>query len=364
MTFERDGASAVQGHGPGTGERTRLRPIAAGAVAGLGAFFSVRYLADTGGGTLVETVSELPLLLLSLSLVYAGFWLLQCDVPLERIGRVAACSLAGFLGLTAVVVWLVGSQGLPLQRLLLLTMDAGTVGASTGLLVGLEGERRDRSHGGEARHASRAAARAEERFAFLNRLLRHHLLNGVAVVRGHAELLDESLDEPPEQVRIIRQRSDELVGLVQNVETLGRVFTDDLPTRPTDPVGPLREAVAVVRQERAGADIRTQLGTTTAVVANERLTLAFEALLRYAVEHAEDDSVAVATAEAPGTVSVTIAFDAEGEPPGAAPIRVEQGGRTDLGLYLAESLVEYFGGAVEVAVGREDGIRVQLSAAT
>lgn len=363
MTGDGREVSGVGWSAERNGERVGLRPVAAGVVAGLGAFFLVRHLVVGGGASALETALELPFVLLSLSLLYAGYWLLRCDVPLRRVGRVVACSIAGFLGLTAVAIWLVGAQGLPLQRSLLLTMDVGTVGTSTGLLVGLEGEWRIRRAGHGGRDAVLAAERAEERFAFLNRLLRHHLLNGVAVIRGHAELLEEALADPPESVGTIRRRSDELVGLVQNVETLGRVFTDDLPTRPTDPAGPIRDGVEAVRRDHPEAQVGVADLESPPVLANDRLDLAFEALLRFAVEHADDGRLSVSTAETGGAVVVSIAFD--GAPPRPAISRASagEGGPTDLGLFLAEALIEYFGGSVAVGAEEGGGVRVRLPAA-
>lgn len=360
MTFQGEEASSDRGGDGVEGRIGILRPLAAGVVAGLGAFFLVRHLLAVGGSTLVEAASELPFFLLSLALLYAGYWLLRYDAPIRRVGRVAACSITGFLGLTAVAIWLVGSQGILGQRTLLLTLDVGTVGASTGLLVGLEGERRDHYAGDDARDAARVA---HERFAFLNRLLRHHLLNGVAVIRGHAELLDESMDEPPDEVRVIRRRSDELVGLVQNVETLGQVYTGDLPTGPIDPVEPLDDAVAGVRLDRPTVDIRTDLKDVPAVIANERLDLAFEALLRFAVEHADGGRLSVATGASDGTVTVSIDFDGASPQPSIPPTTVDGGEMADLGLFLAESLIEYFGGTVDVAAEEKGGPRVRLRVA-
>lgn len=325
-------------------ERDEVRGAAAGAVAGLGVVYLVPHLALSNLSA-TRALLELPFLLLSLTLVYAGYWLLRCDFRPARVGRIAAWSLAGFLGLVAITVWIVAGQNTPVQHSLATTVNVGAVGASSGLLVGLENERRNGHLDRDATDASRAARRAEDRFDFFNRLLRHHLLNGLAVVSGHAELLAEA-DDAPEGVHIIRRRSQEIVDLVRNVETLGRAFSGDLPRRPVDPLVALETAVETVTRERPSAAVDTSVDDLPAVVGHERLDVALESLLRLALDAADADSVAVSTGTVQGAVQVTFSF--VGAVPTVATADPGTRGEEHLGLFLSETLIDYFGGRVDI----------------
>lgn len=357
MTQYRKGEPGVGLSPAGHDDRPMLRAGAAGAVAGFGAAFLLQYLAAGGRSTALATVTEVPFLLLSASLVYAGYWLLHSDFPTDRVGRVAVWSVVGFVGLVGVALWLVPAGSTSLQRAVLLTVDAGTVGASTGLLVGLENERRSR----EAGPASVAAERAEARLDFFNRLVRHHVLNGVAVVKGHAEILVETQADPPAEAAVIRERSAALADLVRNVDALGRAYTGELSRRAVDPEPPLMAAVECVRRDRPDAEVPTDLRPVDAVVANDRVGTAFGALLRVAVGAAEDGRVAVSMAQEGDEVVVTFTYDGSLPDPIVADVDPWAYGEGDLGLFLAETLVEYFGGSLTDAAGSGFSARLRVA---
>lgn len=346
-------------------ERRELRGVAAGVVAGLGAFFLVRNVAAVAWGLPSGLLRGVPLLVLSLTLVYAGYWLLRSDLPCRRIARIAVLSVAGFLVLVAVALWIVGDVGgFAVDRSTLLAIDVGTIGASTGLLAGLAGERERRRLDLDASDASLAAERAEDRFAYFNRVLRHHVLNGLAVIRGQAELVAQDADEALDEVEIICRRSDEMADLVRNVETLGRAFTGDLSRRAVDPLPAIRAAVESVESKHPEAAIRPTLGDGPSVLANDRLHLVFEAVLGVAVEAAEDGRVDVTAGAEGDDLVVSLAFDGSlSSEPGSGHGARANGG-TDMGRFLAETLLEYFGGGLVVREESDgDVMTVRLPAA-
>lgn len=333
-------------------ERPRRRAAAAGAVAGFGAAFLGLQALPRGGSLLDRGVLELPFLVLAVALVYVGYWLLGCELDAHGVGRVAASSTVGLVGLLAVLVWLLPLAAGPAGGVLDLTADVGTVGASAGLLVGLESVR------GPARAGAPSAHGADPRFEHFNRQLRHHLLNGTAVIKGHAELLVDADGSDPEAAAVIRSRADELADVARNVGTLGLAATGELPTAPIDVAPLLAGAVARVERERPRASIAVEGRSAGRVLGSAELGTAFGALLRAAVDAADDATVRVATVREPAVVEVR--FDYEGAP--AAGL----GGATspptgELSLHLAETLVSAAAGRV---VGRPaTGIAVRLPAA-
>ena len=348
MTGGRDGPLGFATGDPDPEDRTELRGAAAGVVAGLGAFFAISQLARAGGDVVASTLYHVPFLLLSGSLLYAGYWLLDSDADHRRVGRVALWSFAGFLVLVAVGVWLSGGRVTGVRSAASLAVDVGTIGASSGLLVGLEGERRRRKLD---RDAHLAVDRADERLAFFNRMLRHHLLNGVAVVRGHAELLADTCRDSPDAVDVIRQRCDEIADLVRSVETLSLAATGDLDVRPTDPASPLDDAIEVARAAGARVEVVDDGRGGRQVLASDRLDLVYSAVLDAAVEAASDDRVIVETATSDGEFRASFAFDGT---LGVDPHRgVDPGefGDEAFGLFLAETLLEYSGGSMDLPAG-------------
>ena len=347
MRREHDESSVSGGWLGRLDDRAELRGAAAGVVAGLGACFVVRHLANVGTEPSIAGVYDVPFVLLSVALLYSGYWLLRSDFDHHRVAHIAIWSLAGFAALVAIGVWLSGGRALDVQGSVALVLDVGTVGASSGLLAGLCGERRRRLFDRDARLA---ADRAEERFAFLDRLLRHHLLNGVAVVRGHAELLTQGEEDPAEAIEIIRHRSDEIVHLVRNVEALSRTFTGDLPVYGVDPGPPLDAAVESARSNGAVVAVRGDPEAAGRVLANDRLQVVFETVVAETTSVAVDRQVTIETGTRGGEFVARFAFDGTlADDPDAA---VDAGpyGDDALGLFIADTLVEYFGGSLEVAV--------------
>ena len=345
MTGGRDGSLEFAGDRRAPEARSGLRGAAAGVVTGLGAFFLVRHLASAGGANVPAALYHVPFLLLSVAMLYAGYWLLNCDADHRRVGRVALWSAAGFLALVAVGVWASGGRTTGVQAAARLALDVGTVGASSGLLVGLEGERRRRAHD---RHTHRAADRADERLAFFNRLLRHHLLNGVAVVRGHAELLADTCRDSADTVDVIRQRCDEITDLVRSVETLSRASTGELAVRPTDPTPPLADAIDANRAAGARIEVVDDGRGGRPVLATEGISLVFSAVLDATVEAAVDDRVTVETATAGGEFRASFAFDGTLGLDPRGGVEPGEYGDEAFGLFLAETLLEYVGGSMEL----------------
>lgn len=348
MTRDRDGVTGAADDAHPVDDRTELHGAAAGIVTGLGAFFVLRHLEPGGGGLVQASLYDVPFILLSVSMLYAGYWLLRYDADHRQVSRVALSSLAGLLVLVGVGVWASGGRAGDVQSAVRLAVDVGTVGASSGLLVGLEGERRRRKLD---RDASVAVDRAEDRFAFFNRMLRHHLLNGVAVVQGHAELLADVQDDPPESVEIIRRRCDDIVDLVRNVEMLSRTFTGDLTVDAVDPNPPLVDAIESARAEGADVEVLGDVEDGRLVQGNDRIDLVFGAVLDAAIEAADDDRVTVGTAQRAGEFIVSFAFDGSLPAEEGDVVRPGEYGDEAVELFLAETLLEYFGGSLDLPTG-------------
>lgn len=318
------------------GEGPTLRAGAAGVVCGLGVYFVVQHLVLWAGGL----VSDLPFLVLSVAVIYAGSWLFLSDVPDHAVGRIALASLAGLVGLIGVALWLGGGRTLVSGGAVSTAVDVGTVGASAGLLVGLEGERRRGREPGR-----QEARRAEAQFAFVNRLLRHHLLNGMAVIQGYAQLLAEAEDEPAPELEVIRRRSDEVADLIRNLETLGRAAAGELPTQSVEPTPPLRAAIETVRED-ASVAVETDLDHDEVIRAPSELTTVFESVLDAAVNGSGEGPIQV-TSRVNDEFVVRIEGGGDAVVPSAERLPATAHDDGGLGLFLAETLVAGVDGRLE-----------------
>jgi len=202
--------------------------------------------------------------------------------------------------------------------------------------------------------------RAErERLEFVNRVLRHTLLNGMNVVRGRLDLLDGHVDEDYADHR--RTAADRVEEMITRVETMrsftDAVVTDDPSLRPVALDDVLTDELERLRDDYPAADVAVE-GDLPAVDvrADDLLGEVFANLLTNAVQHndRETPTVRVATSVDAETVSVAVRDDGPGISD-AEQERVFEKGMEGLrnpgngfGLFLVGEAVERYGGTVTV----------------
>ncbi|CCQ32472.1 two-component system OmpR family sensor histidine kinase TctE protein [Halorhabdus tiamatea SARL4B] len=199
--------------------------------------------------------------------------------------------------------------------------------------------------------------RREQQLDVLNRLLRHNLRNEMNVVRGHAELLAETVEDPDadrhfdrifETVDTVTERSDK-------VGTLTRAF-EGAETQSVDLELTLRDAIETVRTERPAASIKLDLADARGlrIASGASVGLAFEELLTNAIEHNDDDPtvwVTVETGDSDAGVTVRISDDGPGIGDQERTV-IEEGRETPLehssgiGLWLVAWIVRTIGGTI------------------
>ena len=213
--------------------------------------------------------------------------------------------------------------------------------------------------------------RREQQLDVLNRLLRHNVRNEMNVIRGHAELLGENLEDPSRRSRI-----DRIVGTVdtiteraEKVGTLTRAFEADEPA--TVDLGiVLQDAIGSVRTANPGARIELRTAEDDLRVRGATsLGVAFEELLENAVEHNDTvDPEVVASIEtdgSPDSVTVRIADNGPGIGKQEREV-IEEGHETALrhgsgiGLWLVAWIVRTFGGTIDFEVDDGTAVVVRL----
>ena len=212
--------------------------------------------------------------------------------------------------------------------------------------------------------------RQTNRLELLNRLLRHEVLNAVAVIRGYAALQG---DDHPTAGAVIERRSDAIERTIEEVKYLTRTETRDrAAARSVALESPLTASVDGVRARHPHADISVTAGDgalAARVRAGGRIQHVFDALVENAVVHTsrEAPTVEVSVSVTSTAVRVSVADDGPGLPERQREL-VETGDigefddpRSGFGLTVSRFLVESYGGTMAVDVdGRGTTITVVL----
>ncbi|MFB6157692.1 MAG: ATP-binding protein [Haloferacaceae archaeon] len=254
-----------------------------------------------------------------LALVYGGYRLSRSPLPeTHRWTVVRWCLLGGvaFVAAIAATVLIRRFEGRTVAEPAFLLLVAADAGAVAGAVAGYYSAR--------ARHDAERAERARHALGFVNRLLRHDLRNGLAVVRGRAETLDPA-DPDPERVRTaadtIRRRADRMDDLIESTGAVAETLLGEASGDRIDLTEVVADAVEAV--DTRGATVVVDLPDGAPVVANEALRSVVANLVENAIEHGPDDGrapddlrVEVTVEAADDAVLLRVADDGVGVPDG------------------------------------------------
>lgn len=198
-----------------------------------------------------------------------------------------------------------------------------------------------------------------ERLEFLNRLIRHNLLNSLNVVDARLQVVDGHVDyEVQTHLDTARERTNEMTDLVETIRALMRAVVagqeHDLETVELPTV--LLSEVNLARDAFPEAEFEVSEMPTVSVVADDLLSEVFENLLTNAVQHNDSETPRVdVDVEADGeTVTVVVADNGPGIPPDLEASIFEKGTKgfaspgTGFGLHIVREIVDAYGGDVEV----------------
>ena len=354
-------------------------------IAGSGVVFTLSFFVETflvyGDGYVRSNdfvVSFFLVLVAAMPLAAGGYWLRRSDLLPERYPRIANWVVGGLVffllvNLPMIAVW--NPNGL--AAAFGWARWAANFGAAAGMMMGII-EARAIQRELEAQRAAIRAETAEDQqqwLDYLNGLLRHEVLNSANVITGYAELLLErdgiDDDDVRNQLATIRRQGEEMTAVIRDVKVLIESANDVDRLEPRNLVDVLAEELDRLRDVADSVAVEASMPDGTFVPADDLLPRVFSNLLRNAVEHNDSDRprVAVTVERDAETVTVDVADNGPGIPENERATLFERsdntGGSHGLGLYLVRTLVERYGGTVELAETGPDGSRftVELPAA-
>jgi two-component system OmpR family sensor kinase len=282
---------------------------------------------------------------LAIALVGSGLWVLLTDeLDEQTAGRMLEWSAAGMAGIGTLggLALFLQREGYVIDQPVFVLTSTVVCGALAGFGIGLyevwtEQQREE-------------LEREREKLDHLNRLLRHHLLNGMNVLLAKVELARDRSDDPQvtDDLRDARLRGEEIVTLVEQVSAIAG--PDDEPASEIDLPRLLRAEVEQLRATHADAgvsvaeplpDVTVRSSPALGEAVNSLLTEALAASGRATLSATLDGDDVVVNVTVPGQTT----------PDGGDPMLGGVG--SDVGLSVADVLVERAGGELES--GAADG---------
>lgn len=330
-----------------------VEPITSTFLVGAGLVAAVTYLfvtvtelqlvdATFAGGYLELMMLGVP----AVGLLYAGYWLHVGDFDSSRIRRIGRFGVAGAVlgsAATAVVLLLGAVPTLDGSATFVLFVATGTEGSLLGVLVGAFAAT-------DARYRGERTDAAE--LEVLHELLRHNVRNRLMIIGGNLALLTEEDAAPDaDAMSTIEAQLEAIESLLEDTR-LAAEAVGSTTVEPVDLVRIVRDQLALLEASYDEVTVSSDLPERAVVAGGDLLAGVVENVLTNAVAH-HDQPTAVLTVTASvsgGDVRLEIADDGPGIPAHRreAVFEAGTGEGSGMGLYLARTVVERYGGTVEL----------------
>lgn len=238
-----------------------------------------------------------------------------------------------------------------------------SLGCATGVLVGtIEARSIHRARESARLTAETARATAErQRLDQLNAILRHEVLNGVNIIQGQADMVAERCRDRPDVhhgLETVQRRADRIAETVSAVRVLINTVTDEVDLDSYDLSRVILDEAGDISAAHPSATITVSSQEPVTVQADEMLPRVFSNLLSNAIEHNDSahPEVTVRMERESEWIAVRVTDNGPGIPPDKrAKLFDRNRGDHGIGLHLVRSLVERYGGTIDLLETGRDG---------
>lgn len=336
-------------------QRLARTNVASMVIASLGALFLGFYLlfltlneAYLQGPVWLFSLGLILMLILSIGLVYGGYWLANSEFSAEQSWRVTIWVFAGLVGAVALTFWPIFYQrivGVPIADPIFILLVSAGLGANAGVIAGVAQIQSERQF--------ERIQRARDSFEYLNRLLRHNVLNAVNIISGNANLLLEEVqsDSAVTRANTIQQQSDQITDLIQSVKVLVRQNTEYSSSMTVDLSSIVADELEKARESYNGVVIESELTDGVYVQADPLVSAVVENLVTNAIIHHDKQrpQVNVFLDTRAGSAVLRVADNGPGlaEEDKVSMVEPDPYGDHGIGLYLVNTLVARYDGEIQ-----------------
>lgn len=336
-------------------------------------------------------ISVFIVVVLSGGLVYGGYWILSSAIPASNRWRISMWSLGGLTGAITMTFWPLFYQhaiGVTIEDPLFVLFVSGGIGANAGLLIGI--------YHAQSHHRREQLEDARDGLLFLNRSLRHNVLNSINVIDGFAARVTEESDSgaTSQYVAVIRDRASRISYFVHNARILVQRLDGVREFELIDFSTLLQDEIQTFSQTYPDIEIQQDIEQDVSIIADELLAAAIENILVNIIEHASDPgeipplmtpyratkwkrinpetasttdsedwpTITVQLSKTNSTAKLRIADDGPGIPADKINTIFEPGtsGESGLGLYLAKEVISDYEGTISLERNNPSGTAVIL----
>jgi PAS domain S-box-containing protein len=215
----------------------------------------------------------------------------------------------------------------------------------------------------------------QKRVEILNRVLRHDLRNGMNIIKGSAEMLQDAVSDTTAvgYADQVIERADDLLGLAEKTRAVERTLDrDSEATGPVSVTESVETSAARIRQEYPSARIELDVTADVAVRADDMLRTAIYHVMENAVEHNDTPEPQVTVradyaGDCEDMLRLEVADDGPGIPAAERELIGEEREITQLrhasglGLWLVNWVVGQSGGSITFDANEPRGTVVTLS---
>jgi len=187
----------------------------------------------------------------------------------------------------------------------------------------------------------------------LNRVLRHNLRNKLSIVRGHTQLMVDSIDESGE---VALKSVDDLIELCEKARELDQIICLEADPEPTDITALVQAVAETVLEQYPEMSIEVDQAESVTVSVLPSFERALMELIENAAKHGgEHPTITVCIADVSDGVEIRVTDDGSGLAPQEAKV-LETGSETPLthgsglGLWITHWIVTGHGGSIDAVV--------------